>query len=156
MKFLKFVPIAVLLLSGTAIPVRAEEPVPCLAYTVDSSNPRGLPYEEINNCPMTGIGGAFSDKNWRVAIGKWETALYTFRLWNRQTGELVLQMMDFDVSGTTERPQYRFTPGREGSTAVVVSFQYVDPDFIRVEIFENGEQTFNQLLERDNDPVPRI
>lgn len=154
MKLLNILPVAALILSGVAVPVRAEEPIPCQAYTVDDNSAYG--YHEVNNCPLT-VSGTFANDNWRVAISGYEPGVYSFRLWHGQNGRRFFQLFDFDVIGDTERPQYRFkTQVANHSATVVVSFQYADPEYIRVEIFQAGRVTMNELLKKESDETPRI
>lgn len=154
MKLLRLLPVAVLLVSGVAVPVRADEPVPCQAYTVDDNSAYG--YHEVNNCPMT-VSGMFANENWRVAISGYDRGVYSFRLWHVPNGRRFFQLFDFDVVGDTNRPQYRFkTQVASQNATVIVSFQSDDPDYIRVEIFQAGRVTMNELLKKESDEVPRI
>lgn len=124
---------------GFSLPVQAESS--CRAYTVDRpETPYG--YEEINNCPP--IAGDFANANWRVSISRWEPAAYLYRGVDRQTGASI-QLIDFDISGTTERAQYRF---HNGDTTYQVSFQYADPDTIRLQVYQLGQPLLNELLYR--------
>jgi hypothetical protein len=123
----------------------------CQAYTVSDSSAYG--YSEVNNCPLT-IAGSFSNGTRRVAIQQWEPAAYRLRVWNQANNSLLYGNIDFDIIGTTERAQYRFQID-DGDT-YVVSFQYADPDTIRLEIYDyQGYRQYNELLYRDNLPIPR-
>ena len=130
---------------ATAIALAGGHPAqasPCRAYTVDRpETPYG--YEEINTCPL--LSGDFANADWRVSIMPWEPAAYLYRGVDRHTGASI-QLIDFDVVGTTERPQYRF---HNGDTTYVVSFQYADPDTIRLQVFHLGQPLLNQLLSRE-------
>ena len=128
---------AVLTLGGDL----AAQAAPCQAYTVERPNtPYG--YEEINNCPN--LSGEFSNANWRVSLQKWEPAAYLYRGFNRQTSDQI-QLIDFDVVGTTDRPQYRF---HNGDTTYTVSFQTADPDTIRPQVYQLDLLVVNELLYR--------
>ncbi len=122
-----------------ALPARAQQA--CRAYTVDRPG-TAYGYEEINNCPM--INGTFANEDWRVAISGWEPAAYRYQGTDRSSGNSI-ELFDFYVTGTTERPQYRF---RNGDTTYVVTFRYSDPDTIRLEVYQGGNQLINELLYR--------
>lgn len=123
---------------GLNFPAQAES---CHAYTVDRpADPYG--YAEINNCGL--ISGEFANPDWQVTIGPWEPAAYLYEGVNRYTGASI-QLIDFDVAGTTERPQYRF---RNGDTTYVVSFQSADPNTIRLQVYQLGQPLLNELLYR--------
>lgn len=130
--------VATALILGTDL---AAEAAPCQAYTIERPNtPYG--YEEINNCPN--LSGEFSNADWQVSIQKWEPAAYLYRGVNRQTSALI-QLIDFDVVGTTDRPQYRF---HNGDTTYTVSFQTADPDTIRLQVYQLDQLVVNELLYR--------
>ncbi|MBE9067719.1 hypothetical protein IQ260_13750 [Leptolyngbya cf. ectocarpi LEGE 11479] len=129
---------AIAMVSGLNFPARAEV---CQAYTVDRpADPYG--YAEINNCSL--ISGEFANRDWQVTIGAWEPAAYLYRGVNRYTGASI-QLIDFDVAGTTERPQYRF---HNGDTTYVVSFQSADPNTIRLQVYQLGQPLLNEVLYR--------
>lgn len=98
--------------------------------------------DEINNCPL--LQGNFYNDDWKIELGKWEPGVYVYRGTNRITGDKI-ELMSSQVTGTVDRPQYRF---KNGEVVYAVSFQRSDPKTIRVEIFENGTRIFNQLLNR--------
>lgn len=123
----------------------------CQAYTVNDTS--GYGYREVNNCPLT-IAGAFSNGTRRIAIHQWEPAAYRLRVWSQTNSSLLYSNIDFDIIGTTERAQYRFQS--DDGDMYVVSFQYADPDTIRLEIYDNqGDRQYNELFYRDNLPIPR-
>ncbi len=130
-------------LSWTAL--MAEEP--CQGYVIETTE---IP-TEVNNCPMTtetfSISGTFSNANWKVATGGWEAGAYIYNRVNRQDGHSI-RIFDFDVSGTTSRPKYRFT---EGNQTHVITFRYSDPNTIRLEVFHNQQLIINELLDRTSD-----
>lgn len=129
---------AIAIVFGLNFPAQAES---CQAYTVDRpADPYG--YAEINNCSL--ISGEFANNDWQITIGPWEPAAYLYRGVNRYTGASI-QLIDFDVAGTTERPQYRF---RNGDTTYVVSFQPADPNTIRLQVYQSGQPLLNELLYR--------
>ena len=119
---------------------------PCQAYTVDTSTAYG--YEEVNNCPLS-ISGTFSNANWRVSVTAWEPAAYRYQGVNRYDGSRI-SIIDFDVVGTTSRPQYRFT---NEDVTYVVTFRYSDPDTIRLQVYQNNRLLLNELLDRESDEV---
>jgi len=129
-------------------PVKAQNVQPCRAYTVDDNSAYG--FTEYNNCPLT-VRGTFANEDWRVAISAYEPAYYMYRGWDRYSGSSI-SFGGFDITGTTERPQYRF---HNGDTTYVVTFRYSDPDVIRLEVFQNGQTVLNQLLYRESNNVPR-
>jgi hypothetical protein len=131
-----------------ASPAFSQRDEPCEAYTIESQT--GYRYEEINNCPLTVIG-TFGNRKWRVSIGKWEPAAYLYVGLNRSNGRSI-SLVDFDVAGTTSRPQYRFT---NKDVTYVVSFQYSDPDTIRLQVYQNNRVLLNELLDRESDRVLR-
>ncbi|NJN22662.1 MAG: hypothetical protein HC812_17670 [Leptolyngbya sp. RL_3_1] len=140
---LVLVPLALTVASVSPSP--AEEP--CQAYTVETPG-RGYGFEEVNTCPLaTGdfsIQGTFANDNWEVYIFPWEPAAYAYRVTNQADGSSI-QMIDFDVAGTTRRPQYRFTAG---NLTYIVTFQYADPDTIRLEAYHEDFRLINELLTR--------
>ena len=124
---------------GWVLPAKAQQP--CQAYTVDRpETPYG--YEEINNCPL--MSGTFANDTWQVEISGWEPAAYRYQGRNLRDGSSI-QLIDFHITGTTERPQYRF---HNGDTTYVVTFRYADPNTIRLEVFQSGRLLLNQLLYR--------
>lgn len=131
--------IASALALGIALPAQAE---PCQAYTVDHNRPYGYGFDEINNCPV--MNGTFSNANWQVEISGWELGAYRYRGVNLGNGDEIT-LFDFDVAGTTDRPQYRFN---NGDTLYTVSFQPRDPSTIRLEVYQGNRQILNQLLYR--------
>ena len=125
---------------GVAPTARAQQA--CQAYTVDrSETPYGL--EEINNWPLL-VNGTFSNATWEVDIWVWEPAAYRYEGINLRNG-CSISLFGLDVTGTIERPQYRF---HNGDTTYVVSFRYTDPDTIRVEVFQGRRVLLNELLYR--------
>jgi hypothetical protein len=131
----------------------SQEDEPCQAYTVETQTAYG--FEEVNTCPLVrgdfSIRGTFANENWRVSISQWEPAAYIYKGVNRRDGSEI-QLMDFDVVGTTSRPQYRFT---NEDVTYVVTFRYSDPDTIRVEIYQGDRVILNELLDRESDEVMR-
>lgn len=125
---------------GIQQPVKAEQP--CKAYTVDRPNDTGYGYEEINNCPVN--RGTFSNSDWRVFISAYEPGAYLYRGTNLKNGNSI-EIVDSDIVGTTNRPQYRF---HSGNVTYVVTFRYSDPDTIRLEIYQGNRRILNQLLYR--------
>ncbi|MDY6783840.1 MAG: hypothetical protein SW833_15070 [Cyanobacteriota bacterium] len=137
---LKQIALIASLFVGIQLPVKAEQP--CRAYTVDRLNYIGYGYEEINNCPI--LNGTFSNSDWQVEVTKWEPADYRYRGTNLKNGDSI-ELFDFDVAGTTNRPQYRF---HNGNATYVVTFRYSDPDTIRLEVYQGNRRILNQLLYR--------
>lgn len=131
-------------------PALSQRDEPCRAYTVDTPG-EAYTYEEINNCPLS-ITGTFANQNWRVYLSKWEPAAYRYVGVSRYDGSRI-SIIDFDVAGTTRRPQYRFT---NKDVTYVVSFQYSDPDTIRLQVYQNGQVLLNELLDRESHTVPRL
>lgn len=142
---LKLIPFAATLLSiGLALPAQASSP--CRAYTVDDGSIT-YGFDEINNCPI--LNGTFSNSNWLVNIGQWEPAAYFYEGKNLQNGQSI-KLIDFDVRGTVNRPQYGF---KNGNTFYLVTFRPSDPNTIRVEIYQGSRRIFNQLLSRTVEPI---
>ena len=125
----------------------SQESEPCQAYTVNTGD-RAYGYEEVNTCPLVrgefSISGTFSNEDWQVHVSAWEPAAYRYKGTNRRDGSSI-ELIDFDVIGTTSRPQYRFT---NGNITYVVTFQYSDPDTIRLEVYQNDRVILNQMLTR--------
>lgn len=121
----------------------------CQAYVIETTETP----TEVNNCRMTtetfSIRGTFVNANWKVATSGWEAGAYIYKRVNRQDGRSV-RVYDFDVSGTTSRPQYRFT---EGNQTHVITFRYSDPNTIRLEVFQNQQLIINELLDRTSDEL---
>ena len=131
---------------------RADEPnQPCEAY-LDTS---GEVDDETNNCPIAvenfSIVGTFSNSNWQASFGGWEPGYYILYVKNQQDGHKV-NVGDFNVSGTTNRPQYQFTDENRGLT-YVVTFQYSDPDTIQLEIYQKNQVIVDELLVRESDEL---
>ncbi len=134
---------------------------PCQAYTVDTPTGYGYEYEEVNNCPLL-IRGTFSNANWLVSVRAWEPAAYMYQAVNRSDGSRI-GIMDFDVAGTTKRPQYRFTNNDDRTNddnrftnedvTHVVTFQYSDPDTILLQVYQNNRLLVNEVLYRESDRV---
>ncbi len=134
--------LAMVLVSGWADPAMA---TPCKAYTVDNPDPKaGYPYDEVNNCPP--LRGVFTNRDWQVQVQLYEPAEYLLTWVNRRTQETI-QVMDFNVRGTRDRPQYRF---RKPETPIVYVFTFrpANPNVVRVEIYNGNQRTLNQLLYR--------
>jgi len=126
------------LLLGVIQPVQA---APCRAYVVNAPNaPNG--YREVNNCPI--INGTFVNSDWKVEIGRYEPLTYYYRGTSRSDGSSI-EIVDGNVKGTTNRPQYFFY---NGDFAYVVTFQNSDPNTIRLEIYQGQRRILNQLLYR--------
>jgi len=125
-----------------------EQNQPCKGY-LDTS--RGVD-DEVNNCPITvgkfSIRGTFSNSQFRASFGAWEPAYYILNVKNLQNGSR-LNLAGFNVRGTTNRPQYRFTDEDRGVT-YVVTFRYSDPNTIRLEIYQNNRAIANELLTRES------
>ena len=130
--------IAPVIFLGLGMSVQA---APCRVYTIDRPDTL-YGYEEINNCPS--LSGDFANADWRVTILQWEPAAYLYRGVNRHTGASI-ELIDFNVVGTTDRSQYRF---RNGNTTYVVTFQPADPDTIRLQVYQSGQSLLNELLYR--------
>lgn len=154
---MKYLPIAIatalslpLSLSGIAL---SQENEPCQAYTVETQTAYG--FEDVNTCPLVreefSIRGTFANENWQVSISQWEPAAYLYRGVNRHDGSEI-QLIDFDIAGTTDRPQYRFA---NEDVTYVVTFRYSEPDTIRVEIIHDTRVILNELLDRESDEVMR-
>ncbi|MDA0268025.1 MAG: hypothetical protein O2890_10920 [Cyanobacteria bacterium] len=125
----------------------SSQEVPCQAYTVETGS-QGYGFEEVNTCPLDhgnfSIQGIFANDNWDIEFFHWEPAAYLYRGINLQDGTS-MQLIDFDVVGTSSRPQYRFT---DGNLTYTITFRYSDPDMIRFEVHHEGFTLVNELLER--------
>lgn len=131
---------------------KADEPnQPCQAY-LDTSNGTDA---EANNCPITlgefSIRGTFSNSNWQASFWAWEPAYYILYVKNQQDGSRI-NLAGFKVTGTTSRPQYRFT-ALESNVTYVVTFRYSDPNTIRLEIYKNNRAIVNELLARESNKL---
>ncbi len=115
---------------------------PCRMYTEDTPDEIGYGYREVNNCPP--LIGTFQNEHWQVDFRRWEPAAFFYRGTNRRTGNTI-QLIDDEVRGTTDRPQYLF---RNANTVYQVTFRSNDPSTIRVEVFQNDRRILNQLLTR--------
>ena len=131
----------VAVLGAIALTPSSATAAPCRMYTVPNSGP-GYNYREVNNCPP--LNGTFQNGRWRVRFGQWEPAAFLYRGTDRRTGSSI-ELIDDDVRGTTDRPQYRF---HNGNTIYQVTFRPSDPNTIRLEVFQNGRRILNQLLNR--------
>jgi hypothetical protein len=120
---------------GIALPAKAES---CRAYTVNTHNKYGI--IEVNNCPP--LGGTFSNSDWKVELDIYKPGAYFYKGINLNNGSSI-QVVDFDVAGTTSRPQYRF---QNKNVIYVVSFQYSEPNTIRLEVYQENHRILNQLL----------
>ena len=133
---------------GQAGTARAEES--CQAYTRDTDD-SAYGYEEINTCPLTrgdvSISGDFTNENWQVYISAWEPAAYVYRSMHKQ-GNNSTRVIDFNVTGTMNRPQYRFA---DGDVTHIITFRYSDPETIRLEIYHGDRLLVNELLTHDPD-----
>jgi hypothetical protein len=121
---------------------------PCKAY-LDTS---GQVDDEVNNCPITvgkfSIRGTFSNSKLRASFGAWEPAYYILNVTNKQNRSRI-NLTGFNVKGTTNRPQYRFTD-EERNVTYVVTFRYSDSNAIRLEIYQNNRAIANELLTRES------
>ena len=121
---------------------------PCQAY-LDTS--QGID-DEKNNCPITvgnfSIRGTFSSSNWQASFWAYEPAYYILYVRNKQNGNPI-NLTGFNVTGTTSRPQYRFTDS-ERNVTYIVTFRYSDPNTIRLEIYQNNRDIANELLARES------
>ena len=111
--------------------------------------------DEVNNCPISvgqfSIRGTFSNSNWQASFWAWEPAYYILYVKNQRDGSKI-NLTGFDVKGTTSRPQYRFSDRDRGIT-YIVTFQYSDPNAIRLEIYKNNQAIANELLARESDKL---
>ena len=121
---------------------------PCQAY-LDTS--RGID-DEKNNCPIAvgnfSIRGTFSNSNWQASFWAYEPAYYILYVRNKQNGSTI-NLTGFNVTGTTGRPQYRFTD-TDRNVNYIVTFRYSDPNTIRLEIYQNNREIGNELLARES------
>lgn len=124
---------------------------PCQAY-LDTS--RGID-DEKNNCPITvgnfSIRGTFSNSNWQTSFWAYEPAYYIFHVKNKQNGNTI-NLTGFNVTGTTSRPQYRFTDS-ERNVNYIITFRYSDPNTLRLEIYQNNRAIANELLVRESNQL---
>lgn len=124
---------------------------PCKAY-LDTS--RGID-DEKNNCPITvgkfSIRGTFSNTNWQASFWAYEPAYYILYVKNKQNGNPI-NLTGFNVTGTTSRPQYRFTDS-ERNLNYIVTFRYSDPNTLRLEIYQNNREIANELLTRESNQL---
>lgn len=124
---------------------------PCQAY-LDTS--RGID-DEKNNCPITvenfSIRGTFSNSNWQASFWAYEPAYYILHVKNKPNGNII-NLTGFNVTGTTSRPQYRFTDS-ERNVNYIITFQYSDPNTIRLEIYQNNRAIANELLARESNQL---
>lgn len=131
---------------------RADQPDRACRAALDTS--QGID-DEVNNCPITvgqfSIRGTFSNPNWRASFWAWEPAYYILYVENKNS-KTKINLTGFDVAGTTSRPQYRFVDGDRKQT-YVVSFQYANPNAIRLEIYQNNRAIVNELLVRESDKL---
>lgn len=110
---------------------------PCKAYVVGRDMG-----SEVNNCPM--MSGKFSNSSWQVEVSQWEPGMYVYRSKNLSNGNSI-ELWDFDVRGTTSRPEYRF---KNKKVLHIVTFQKSDSSTIRLEIYQGNKKILNQLLSR--------
>lgn len=124
---------------------------PCQAY-LDTS--RGID-DENNNCPSAvgnfSIRGTFSNSNLQASFWAYEPAYYILHVKNKPNGNPI-NLTGFNVTGTTSRPQYRFTDS-ERNLNYIVTFRYSDPNTIRLEIYQNNRAIANELLARESDKL---
>lgn len=124
---------------------------PCQGRLVDNN---GID-NEINNCPITvgnfSIRGTFSNSNFQASFWAYEPAYYILYVKNKRDGSTI-NLTGFNVTGTTSRPQYRFSDRNRGIT-YVVTFQYSDRNTIRLEMYRNNQAIANQLLARESDKL---
>ena len=139
MKAIKIILLASVL---AMLPLASKAQTACYATTVDDPNGDGYSYREVNNCPV--VRGTFTNTNWRVSIGAYEPAAYLYEGTDLRTGNSI-ELMDMDVHGTTERPQYRF---RNGDITYAVAFRYSDPSTIRLQVYQGSQEILNELLYR--------
>jgi hypothetical protein len=122
----------------TATAAKAEEL--CRFSTRTANNEYG--YEEVNTCPFS--GGTFSNDNWRISVGPYEPGAYYYSSTNLHDDSFI-DLIDFNVQGTIDRPQYRF---HNGDYVYSVTFRYSDPNTIRLQVYQNNREILNQLLYR--------
>lgn len=124
---------------------------PCQA-SLDTS---GQTDDEENNCPTTvgnfSIVGTFANSNWQASFGAWEPGYYILFVKNKED-DTKINLAGFDVIGTTNRPQYRFTD-EERNITYIVTFRYSDENTIRLEIYQNNRTICNQLLTRESNQL---
>ena len=133
-----------------SLTAKADSPnQPCQGRLVDRD---GID-DEINNCPITvgnfSIRGTFSNSNFQASFWAYEPAYYILYVKNKRDGSTI-NLTGFDVRGTTNRPQYRFS---DRGITYVVTFQYSDRNTIRLEMYRNNQAIANQLLARESDKL---
>ena len=125
--------------------------LPCQAY-LDTSNGTDA---EKNNCPITvgnfSIRGTFSNSNWQASFWAYEPAYYIIYVKNQRNNSTI-NLTGFKVTGTTSRPQYRFTDPDRNLT-YIVTFRYSDSNTLRLEIYQNNLAIANELLARSSDKL---
>ncbi len=87
--------------------------------------------------------GSFRDSQWDVSLFM-ERGYYYYRGQARGSREY-LELRDVEFSGTRDRRVYRWY---NANYMYQVVWRPADPNFIRLQVFENNVELLNRLLER--------
>lgn len=100
-----------------------------------------------NTCLFPGGGGVFQNAGWEISILHYEEDYHIYYGRDRRTGNS-LQLDISEISGTTTRSQYI---ARNGQYRYVVTIQPLDPNVIRLEVYQGQRVLLNQLLYKIGD-----
>jgi hypothetical protein len=92
------------------------------------------------------LQGFFMDKDWGISVFLEEGA-YKYRGTNNHTSKSI-ELTRVKIAGTNQRQVYTW---QKGSTKYQVVWQPKDPDFVRLQVSENGRMLVNRLLQRQEE-----
>jgi hypothetical protein len=91
------------------------------------------------------LQGFFMDKDWGVSVSL-DDGVYKYRGTNNHTNKSI-ELQKVKISGNNQRQVYTW---QRGDTKYLVIWQPKDPDFVRLQVSENGRMLINRLLQREH------
>jgi hypothetical protein len=91
------------------------------------------------------LQGFFMDQDWSVDVGI-DQGIHKYRGTNLKTNSSI-ELKRSKISGSNQRQVYTW---KKGNTQYHVIWQPQDPDFVRLQVSENGRISVDRLLTREH------